>query len=267
MESPTMIGSRPVAADTISLVSYFPIPLYGILPVNAFLLRAAQPVLVDTGLSSLRDAFMNHLRSTIDLKDLRWLWLTHTDADHMGNLLPILAEAPNVRIVTTFLGMGKMALQQLPLDRVYLLNPGQELDVGDRKLLCVKPPSFDAPETTGFVDTRTRVFFSADCFGALMKDPAEMATDMAPDDLQKGVITWTTIDAPWLATADRSQWIHSLDRVRGLEPSGILSSHLPPAFGLTEKLLKHLASAFTATPFTGPDQADLESLMKGSGRN
>ena len=206
MDTPTMIGSRSVAADTTSLVSYFPIPFYGILPVNAFLLRAAQPVLVDTGLSALRDPFMNHLRSTIDLKDLRWLWLTHTDADHMGNLLPILAEAPNVRVVTTFLGMGKMMLQQLPLDRVYLLNPGQELDVGDRKLLCVKPPSFDAPETTGFIDTRTRVFFSADCFGALMKEPAETAADIAPDDLREGVVTWTTIDAPWLEMADKGQW-------------------------------------------------------------
>jgi len=264
MDVPTMIGSQSTAADTTSLVSYFPIPFYGILPVNAFLLRAAQPVLVDTGLRALQESFMNHLRSIIDLKDLRWLWLTHTDADHMGNLLPILAEAPNVRVVTTFLGMGKMALHQLPLDRVYLLNPGQELDVGDRKLVCVKPPSFDAPETTGFVDTKTRVFFSADCFGALMKDPAENATDLAPDDLRKGVATWLAIDAPWLEIADRGQWNLSLHRVRTLEPSVILSSHLPPAAGITETLLKHLAAAGSATPFTGPDQAALEGLMKGS---
>jgi len=265
MDTPTMIGSRSVAADTTSLVSYFPIPFYGLLPVNAFLLRAAQPVLVDTGLSALRDPFMNQLRSTIDLKDLRWLWLTHTDADHMGNLLPILAEAPRARVVTTFLGMGKMMLQQLPLDRVHLLNPGQELDVGDRKLLCVKPPTFDAPETTGFIDIRTRVLFSADCFGALMKDPAETAADIAPDDLREGMVTWTTIDAPWLATADKSQWNLSLQRVRSLEPTVILSSHLPPAAGITETLLKHLASAGSATPFTGPDQAALERLIKGTG--
>jgi flavorubredoxin len=266
MNAPTMIGSRPAAADTTSLVSYFPIPFYGLLPVNAFLLRSAQPALVDTGLSALRDPFMSHLRSLIDLKDLRWLWLTHTDADHMGNLLPILAEAPNLRLVTTFLGMGKMMLHQLPLDRVYLLNPGQELDVGDRKLLCVKPPSFDAPETAGLFDTKTRVLFSADCFGALMKEPAETSADIAPDDLREGMVTWTTIDAPWLATADKSQWNLSLQRVRSLEPGVILSSHLPPAAGITETLLKHLASALTATPFTGPDQATLESLMKGSGR-
>jgi len=266
MDVPTMIGSRLAAADTISVVSYFPIPPYGLLPVNVFLLRAAQPVLVDTGLSALQDSFLNQLRSVIDLKDLRWLWLTHTDADHMGNLLPILAEAPNARVVTTFLGMGKMALQQLPLDRVYLLNPGQELDVGDRKLLCVKPPSFDAPETTGFIDTRTRVLFSADCFGALMKEPAEAAADIAPDDLREGVVTWTTIDAPWLEMADRGQWTLSLHRVRSLEPSVILSSHLPPAAGITETLLKHLAAAGSATPFTGPDQTALENLMKGSGR-
>jgi len=266
MDAPTMIGARPAAADTISLVSYFPIPFYGLLPVNAFLLRAAQPVLVDTGLAALKDPFLTHLRSLIDLKDLRWLWLTHTDADHMGNLLPVLAEAPNARIVTTFLGMGKMALHQLPLDRVYLLNPGQTLDVGDRELLCVKPPSFDAPETTALFDTKTRTFFSADCFGALMKEPAETATDVAPDDLRKGLITWTTIDAPWLEIADRSQWNLSLHRVRSLEPGVILSSHLPPAAGITETLLKHLASAFAATPFTGPDQAALESSMKGSAR-
>lgn len=264
MEAPTMIGTRPAVADTTSLVSYFPIPFYGLLPVNAFLLRSAQPVLVDTGLSALRSPFMNHLRSLIDFKDLRWLWLTHTDADHMGNLLPVLAEAPNVRIVTSFLGMGKMMLHQLPLDRVYLLNPGQTLDVGDRELLCVKPPSFDAPETAGFFDTRTRALFSADCFGALMKEPAETATDIAPDDLRDGAITWTTIDAPWLGTADEARWTQALDRVRSLEPSVILSSHLPPAAGITETLLKHLASAFTAAPFTGPDQAALERSMKGS---
>jgi hypothetical protein len=54
MQAPTMIGARQVAPDTISLSSYCPLPGLGILPVNAFVIEAAQPVLVDTGLSALR---------------------------------------------------------------------------------------------------------------------------------------------------------------------------------------------------------------------
>lgn len=263
MDNPTMFEPRSVATDTESLISYFPIPLYGMLPVNAFLIHAAQPVLVDTGLGVLKDQFMRNLRSLIPIEDLRWLWLTHADADHIGNLEQVLVEAPNVRVVTTFLGMGKMLLHQLPVDRVFLLNPGQSLDIGDRKLVCVKPPSFDAPETTGFFDTKTYTFFSADCFGALMKEPAEAAADIAPSDLRDGLVTWATVDSPWLHTADEAEFGKSLDVIRTLEPIVILSNHLPPATGMNEILLKHLASAHSAMPFLGPDQAALEQMLGG----
>ena len=262
MDEPTMFPSRPVATDTESIVSYYPIPGYGMLPVNAFLIRSVQPVLVDTGVGVLKDAFMDNLRSLIPLEDLRWLWLTHTDADHMGNLPQVLTEAPNLRVITTFLGMGKMLLHQLPVDRVFLLNPGQYLDLGDRRFVAVRPPSFDAPETTGFFDTRTRVLFSADCFGALMKEPAEAAADMNPSDLREGLVTWTTVDSPWLHMVDGDKFGRSLDVVRRLEPSVILSHHLPPAAGLTEFLLKSLASARSAPAFVGPDQAVMDALIQ-----
>ena len=89
----------------------------------------------------------------IDLRDLRWLWLTHTDPDHIGSLKRVLDEAPELRVITTFLGVGKMSLfDPLPLNRVYLLNPGQSIDVGDRTLISIKSPVYDAPETTGFYD-------------------------------------------------------------------------------------------------------------------
>ena len=255
MDKPTMFASRPVATDTESIVSFFPLPGYGMLPINAFLICSAQPVLVDTGLGLLKESFMGSLRSLIALEDLRWLWLTHTDADHMGNLAQVLTEAPKLRVITTFLGMGKMLLHQLPVDRVFLLNPGQHLDIGDRELLAVKPPCFDAPETTGLFDTKTRALFSADCFGALMKEPAEVAGDIAASDLREGLITWTTVDSPWIHMADEASFGRSLEHIRKLEPNIILSHHLPPASGMTEILLSHLASARSAPAFLGPDQA------------
>ncbi|WP_119459076.1 MBL fold metallo-hydrolase [Rhodospirillaceae bacterium SYSU D60014] len=261
MDRPMMFEPRSVAVDTDSLPAYIPVPGYGVLPVNAFLIRAAQPVLVDSGLASLREGFMQSLRSAVALDDLRWIWLTHMDPDHFGNLEAVLAEAPKARVVTTFLGMGKMGLHQLPLDRVYLLNPGQSLDIGDRRLVAVTPPAFDAPETTGLFDTKTRAFFSADCFGALMNEPAETAAEIPPGDLRDGLVAWSTVDAPWLRTADEDKFDHALDAVSSLAPSVVLSSHLPAANGMTETLLCHLSSALAAPAFEGPDQAALEQMM------
>ncbi len=37
---------------------------------------------------------MNQLQSLLDLRDLRWIWLTHIDADHIGNLRAVLDAAP-----------------------------------------------------------------------------------------------------------------------------------------------------------------------------
>jgi hypothetical protein len=62
---------------------------------------------------------------------------------------------------------------------------------------------------------------------------------------------------------DEGKFSKSLDVVRRLEPEVILSSHLPPAADMTETLLKHLASAASAPPFVGPDQAALEQMLAG----
>lgn len=266
MDKPTMFEPRSVAPDTEALVSYVPLPGLGILPANAFLIRSAQPVLVDTGLIGLRDEFMQNLRSLISLQDLRWLWLTHTHPDHIGSLKQILTEAPNMRLITTFLGVGIMGLLEmdLPMDRLYLLNPGQSLDIGDRKLLAIKPPTYDSSESTGFLDTKTNVLFAVDCFGTLMKEPAESAADIAPSELRDGLITWATVDSPWLNIVDDAKFSKSLDVVRSLKPEVILSSHLPPAADMTETLLKHLASAASAPPFIGPDQAAMEQMLAGA---
>jgi hypothetical protein len=253
-----------VAPDIQSLVSYLPVPGFGVLPVNAFVIKAAQPVLVDTGLAALRQDFLQSLRSIIDPQDLRWIWLTHMDPDHVGNLQAVLDEAPNARVITTYLGMGKLGLLQLPVDRVHLLNPGQCLDVGNRQLTSIAPPCFDAPETCGFFDDRSGALFSADCFGALLSEPVQNAADIAAADLREGLVAWSTVDAPWLHMIDQFKFGEALKSVSRLNPNFVLSNHLPPAEQMTDTLLAHLAAAQDAPRFVGPDQAMLEQMMSAA---
>jgi flavorubredoxin len=244
------------------LPTYAPIPGYGTLPVNAFVLKAKEPVLVDCGLISEQNEFMDALSSVIDPQELKWIWLTHTDRDHIGSFHKLLEEAPRLRVITTFMGAGKMSLSSpLPMDRVYLLNPGQSIHVGDRRLTAVQPPIFDAPETTGFIDSKSGALFSSDCFGAIMSSPAEDVRDIPQEELTEMGTIWATIDAPWIHSINRGLFGKTLNRIRELSPSMILSSHLPAAPGMTTQLLKTLASVPDAKSFTGPDQEALQRML------
>jgi flavorubredoxin len=260
----SMVESYRAAPDIEVLTSNFPIPGYGQVAINAFVIKGSEPLLVDTGAAVHSKEFMPALRSVIDPADLKWIWLTHTDFDHIGSLHQLLAENPKLRVITTFLGVGIMGLfAPLPLDRVYLLNPGEKMTVGNRTLTAVRPPAFDNPSTTGFYDDKSGVFFSSDCFGALLSSVPQNAADLSDADLRDGQIFWETVDSPWLHKVDRSVFAKELDGIRKMAPKMVLSSHLPAAPGnMTERLLTSLAAVPGAQPFVGPNQAALEQMLK-----
>ncbi len=106
---PAMQPSRHVTGNWTILPSLLPVPGLGGLPVNAFLWKGPEPMLVDTGLAALSDGVVDALAAEIDPGDLRWIWLSHTDADHIGNLVAVLERAPRAQVVTNFLGMGVSA--------------------------------------------------------------------------------------------------------------------------------------------------------------
>ena len=258
-----MITTSQAAPDIDVITSNFPVPGMGLVPINAFVIHGAEPVLVDTGTVVESDEFMAALRGVIDPGDLRWIWLTHTDFDHIGSLQRLLDENDRLRVITTFIAVGIMSLAApLPMDRLYLLNPGQAITVGDRRLTAVRPPAFDNPVTTGFYDDHSGAFFSADCFGAMLAAVPERAGDLTDDELRQGQVFWATVDSPWLHKTDRGLLAREVDTIRAMDPALILSSHLPAADrATTERLFASLEAVPSATPFVGPDQAALEQLL------
>jgi len=60
---------------------------------------------------------------------------------------------------------------------------------------------------------------------------------------------------------DPSKFSHGLDGIRQMAPKTILSSHLPPAQGKTEQILKLLAAVLGTEPYVAPNQAALERML------
>jgi len=261
-----VITTHQAAPDIDVVSSAAAIPGFGSLAINAFVLHGEEPLLVDTGVVTEADEFLAALRTVIDPADLRWIWLSHTDYDHIGTLHRLLDDNPRLRVITTFFGVGIMGLSTtpLPMDRVYFVNPGEAISIGRRTLTAIKPPVYDNAVTTSFHDDASGALFSADCFGALLQDLPQNAADLSDAELHDGQSTWVTIDSPWIHKVDRATFGAELDRIREIEPTIVLSSHLAPAPGaMLGRLLDTLADAPNATPFVGPNQLALQQMLAG----
>ena len=119
IEVPTACAPYSVGDGITVLPSYLPVPGMGVLPAHAFLIDGPEPILVDTGPGGAEIGFQAALTSVVDPTALRWLWLTHTDPDHIGSLRWLLDSAPQLRLITTFLAVGKLGMQMpVPMDRL-----------------------------------------------------------------------------------------------------------------------------------------------------
>jgi flavorubredoxin len=171
----------------------------------------------------------------------------------------VLEAAPNAQVVTNYTGLLKMStFAPIPMDRVRLVNPGEGLSLGDREVRAWRPPLYDAPETMGLFDASSGVLFSSDCFGGILDSDVSSADDLSAQELTLAAQKWTAIDAPWVSKLDRSMLDAELDAVRGMDPSVILSGHMPPIQRSIQALLDAVAGGPDAPAF---DSIDHETLM------
>jgi hypothetical protein len=91
---------------------------------------------------------------------------------------------------------------------------------------------------------------------------AEDAAAASPDDLRAGQLLWATVDSPWVHTVDPAKYAATFGPLRDFGPDAILSTHLPPITGNSAALFATLLQAPQTSPFTGPDQAALEAMLR-----
>ena len=252
------------SADVHVLPTNLTLPGVGVLPINAYVIMAEEPVLIDSGVANDADQFMDAVSSLIDLRSLKWVWLTHDDADHTGNIQRIMEAAPNAKLVTHgFSALRMSTWWPVPMERVHAIRAGDDIHVGDRTLTAVAPPLFDNPLSIGVLDRSSGSLFTVDAFGSLLQEPTQDASQVSPEALAGGMIGWATSDSPWVHITDPTEFGQVLDRVRQIQPRQIFSSHLPAASGTElEEFLRVLQQVPTAERFVPPDAEQFAQMIK-----
>ena len=255
------------AKDVYVLPSYLPVPDvpapgFGTIVVNSYLIKAAQPILIDAGMPVVKRDFLDSLWSLIDPEDLGAVLLTHDDGDHTGALLEVLDAAPNAKMYTQFVGLARLETAlHLPIDRVGIVNPGQTFTHGGRELAILRPPLFDSPATNAYFDHQSGVLFCADSFGALIPSPAQDVGDIGDSAFADGFNLFNRLNHPWFELVDPAKFEKSLEAIRRLEPEVIASCHAPMARGRTAAHLEAMSKIPSMDPLQLPDQAALDSIL------
>jgi flavorubredoxin len=258
-----MLKPYRAAPDTWVLPSYLPVPGLGLITVNSYLIESREPVLVDTGMPVVRHEFQETLWSLIEPKDLRWVFLTHDDGDHIGSLIEVLGAATSARLVTQFIGYARLETSfHMRPERIFLANPGQQVDVGDRVIGVLRPPVFDSPATSALFDGKSGVLFSADSFGAFIPELGEDVADIPAAAYAEGFEVFNRGNHPFSAWADKAKIDVVLSEIEMLQPNVIASCHSPMARG--DRVLPHLrqlGELIGMEPLLGPDQAAFVAIL------
>jgi flavorubredoxin len=232
--------------------------------LNAMLVRAEQPVLVDTGDPRFRDHMLDSVFGLVAPEDLRWVFLSHDDADHYGNVMAVLDAAPNAVLVTSWYMTQRLASDGIvvPSHRLRFVADGETLDVGDRVLAAVRPPLYDSPTTRGLFDPSTGVYWASDAFGTPVPAPTAFADELDPDFYEAGFTTMQHWLSPWLVDVDPARFAAAVERVRGLGVTTIAGCHGPVLGAASlDRAFDLMRTAALRAPMPMPGQEVLDAVL------
>ena len=128
---PTEIAKDTFVIHQVQPALGQPLDIY----LNSMVIRGSEPVIVDTGTPANRTQWLEDVFALVEPEDVRWIFLSHDDVDHTGNLDEALSACPNATIVCSWAMLERHTnCFDFPLARCRWVTDGESFDVGDRTL-------------------------------------------------------------------------------------------------------------------------------------
>jgi flavorubredoxin len=257
-----MLEPYEVAKETFVIPHSLPVPGVGQLPINSMVIRGQQPMLIDTLASVHREDFLRQAFELVDPEDVQWLFISHEDRDHSGSFAQVLERCPNAKVITNFLGLGKLLEEfEIPLQRVHFLNDGESVDIGDRTLTAIRPPLYDSSATRGLWDPSTEVYFAADCFGAVLRDPVEYTDELDATEYEDGFFWMNRANHVWFHEIRQEVLDADAKKIADLGAKVMVSGHGPTVRRDIERVCHSITRIGDMEPIQFPNQEEFERML------
>ena len=241
--------------------------------INSAVIMGSEPVIVDTGSLRNRAGWLEDVFGLVAPEDVRWVFLSHDDADHTGNVAPVMEACPQATLVCSWAMVERFAnAYDFPLSRCRWVNDGDSFAAGDRTLVALRPPVYDSPTTRGLLDTSTGVYWAVDAFatpvpGGPGASPPDHVRDLDPEAWWGGMVMYGIHGlSPWLDLVDSDRFAATVRQLQSHGMTTIASAHSPVIDGTSvTQAFDMLARLAGAQPPPCPDQAVLEALLSTVG--
>lgn len=263
---PTYVPPTRVDADTwvihqVQDALGAPLSVY----LNSMVIAGSEPAIIDTGSFNNRERWLDDVFGIVEPAEVRWVFLSHDDSDHTGNLVQVMEACEQATLVCSWALVERFSNAfGFPLDRCRWINDGDAVDIGDRRIAALRPPVYDSPTTRGFLDERTGVYWGVDAFATpCPAEPVPTVADLDPGFWAEGMAMFTHHAlSPWLGLVDRNRYAAEVDRVRAMGMSTIATAHSPV---ITEASVADAFGLLRALPDAPvppiPDQSVLDTLL------
>jgi len=232
--------------------------------LNSMVILGSEPMIVDTGTIANLEQWLQDVFSLVDPNDVKWIYISHDDVDHTGNLEQTMEACPNARLVCNWAMIERHTnCFNFPIERCRWVMDGESLDIGDRTIVAVRPPVFDSPTTRGLFDPKTGVYWSVDTFATPLPDPGAGVGDLDTEFWNFGMALFALgAVSPWLSIVDPKKFSAVVDRVQSLDITTVAGCHTPVIEGpLIEKAFDRIRELPIIDPPQLPNQSVLDQIV------
>lgn len=197
--------------------------------MNSMVIRGREPIVVDTGLPGNQERYLEDLFGIVDPVDVRWIFISHDDIDHYGNLRAVMDACPHATLVASWFLCQRLQADSLdaPPQRWRWVGPGESFDAGDRTLAAIRPPLYDSPTTRGLFDPTTGVYWASDCYATPVERGTAFVEELDPDAWAEGFTAFQHWNSPWVSLLDEQTFSAECARIEQLSPHVIATAHGP----------------------------------------
>ncbi len=190
---------------------------------NAYLIKGQQKTaLIETVKENYFSEYLEDLQKVVNLQDIDYLILNHTEPDHSGSVEKLLQKIPGLTVMGSPTAIKFLKEISNAKFKATELHHNDELDLGGKSLQFISAPFLHWPDSMYTYLKEDRILFSCDSFGSHYAEP-RIFNDLIEKDITPAVkYYFDAIMGPF-----KPYIIEALDKIKDLKIDVICPGHGP----------------------------------------